>query len=163
MSTLLLGFLMAVSLLQMFRLKSWVISAAIWMLLTSVALSVTTDFHAINHAVSILVMVIATVLLQQCNLRFGDLLCFNALLLIHVIAAYISDISALVMTVFFVALYLLIALLKNKPWLDWLFTLVLNIWWLVLGLSYYWLFSVLLFSVFLLKKESKINIIKTNS
>lgn len=163
MNTLLLGLLAALSLLQMFRLKSWVISAAVLMLLTSVTLSITTDFHVINQAVSILIMMASVVSLQQPNLRFGDLLSLNVLLFIHVIAAYISDTSAVVMSAIFITLYLLVSVFKNRPWFDWLITLGLIVGWLIFGVNHYWLFGTVVYSIYLLQKESKINTLKISS
>ncbi len=141
----------------MFRLKSWVISSVVLMLVISVTLSVTTDFHVINQAISILTLIITVVLLQQQNLRFGDLLSFNALLLIHVIAAYISDTTTMVIMTVFVTFYMLVGWFKKRPWLDWLFVLGLTVWWLLLGMNHYWLFASLVFSINLLKIQVTVN------
>ena len=152
MSTLILGSLMALPLLQMLRLKSWVVSAAVLMLLTSVAVSVTTDFHAINLVVSIITVLTAVVLLNQENLRFGDLLLLNTLLFLHVLAAYISDTASMVMMALFVAIYIISALLKNQAWFNWLALLGLTLCWLLFGMSSYWLFFCVAFAFSLMLK-----------
>lgn len=143
---------MVLPLLQMLRLSSWVVSAAVLMLLTSVAVSVTTDFHVINPVVSMIAVLTSVLLLSQSNLRFGDLLLLNALLLLHVFAAYVSDTTSMIMMALFVVMYLIMALLKNQAWLAWLALLCLTVWWLIFGLSFYWLFATTAWAFFLLTK-----------
>lgn len=161
MSILILGMLMAMSLMQMFRLNSWVIGSAIMMLLTSVALSVTTEFNVINPVVSILTLLAAVTLLLQSNLRFGDLLALNFLLLLHVMAAYLSEASVVISLALFMGLYWVSAWIKNQPWVNWLIAFSLALWWLILGISYYWLFTAVIFISKLLRslcKEKPLNV-----
>ncbi len=155
MSTLIVGMLMAMSTLQMFRLNSWVISSTVIMLLVSVAVSITTDFHTISQAWSILVLITAVVLLNQPKLRFGDLLALNLLLFIHVLSAYLSDTSATVLLILFISSYLIPALIKRICWQDWLLTLALTTWWVLLGHNWWWVFVVLIYVVYLLNIQYK--------
>lgn len=146
---------MTMLLLQMLRLKSWVVSAVVLMLLTSVAVSVTTDFHAISLVVSTITLLSAVVLLNQKNLRFGDLLLLNTLLFLHVLAAYISDTTTMIVMALFVLVYFIFALLKNQAWFDWLALLCLTLWWLLFGLNSYWLLATVAWSFYLLTELVK--------
>ncbi len=147
--------LIAMSMLQMFRLKSWVISSTVLMLLVSLTLSVTSDFHTITHAISILSFITSVVLLNQPKLLFGDLLALNLLLFIHVLSAYISDTTSTALLILFITAYLVSALIKRSCWQHWLFSLALTVWWLVFEQSGWWLFAVLIFILFLLNIQYK--------
>ncbi len=154
---LILGFLCSVPLLQLFKLKSWVVSAVISMLLTSVVVSLLTDFHQITAAISILTLLAASALMQQPKLRFGHLLALNGLLFTHIFAAYMPSTAAGVILTVFILFSLIIALLKNQPWLNWLLLLVLALTWLLFAAPTLWLVSATLFALFLLKQATSPN------
>lgn len=125
------------------------------MLLISVVLSVSTDFHAINLAASTITVIAAVVLLNQHKLRFGDLFVLNALLLIHVLAAYVATETTMVLLALLLILYLAAAVFKKQPWFGFATTLGLTLWWLLLGSSSYWLIATLVFILYLLFNVSK--------
>jgi signal transduction histidine kinase len=152
---LLLGFLFALPVIQIFKQKSWVICSVVVLIYTTVALSLIFEIHPIPVSVVILSLLLNCSLLLNTQLKFGDLLSLNALLLILIMAAYLSESTTVILLTLWNLMYLITATLKNQNWLNWLLVLILNLTWLLVGNSGLWLISCWLVACFVLWQISQ--------
>jgi len=126
------------------------------LLLTSVIIATSTDFHPVNPQFSVLLLLTAVVLLLPSNLDMKHLLVLSGLLLLHIMAAYINYQTSL-MAISLISLTLLcIHLIRYKNWINWLILLIFSLLYLLETNSQWMLFFNLVFALYL-----TLNILKT--
>lgn len=114
--TLLIGGLLGLLLIQIFRLKSWVLASFLSLHIFSVILALTADFYHVDTLFSVLVLMSTHGVLLLKQLRISQLLLLCVLLFIHVSAAFITvSISLMFLALFLVGLLVLI-LFKGESW-----------------------------------------------
>lgn len=122
------GALLALLLIQAFRLNAWTIYATLGLMVIAVLVATLTQHHQVHPFMSMLLLLATNTLLLNRHVAFPELLFMNLLLLIHVIAGFISFNFSLLLLSVLVLVQLVVQVLKNQAWLNWLVLLLIILW-----------------------------------
>jgi signal transduction histidine kinase len=122
------GVLLGLLLIQAFIHRSWANSVTLCLLATAVLVAGLTQHHPVDPFMSMLVLLVANTLLLFPPISFTQLITLNLLLMIHVIAGFVSFEFSLLLLSILVVVQLVGQVLKNQTWLNWCVMLLILLW-----------------------------------